>query len=245
MILKSQIQQEYSDIVSQNKISEKVQKEYVCKPIFDPIAEKYTQYDGYLEESDLGFGCGFPFEYIDLKKHSHIADLGCAAGIDSFIMAKRAGLVSGIDITQSLIDRANMIAELHDITNAKFLQGDIENLLFEDESMDFATSNGVFSLLPNLDIAFAEVYRIIKKDGIFCLADITQKTSIPENNYATIKKYTGCINGIRLQSRYIEIAERAGFRNIEIVNERRLNIPSEIVPPESSAFFITIYKMTK
>jgi ubiquinone/menaquinone biosynthesis C-methylase UbiE len=64
--------------------------------------------------------------------------------------------------------KANSIANKYLIKNIEFICGDIEKLSFENETIDTITSNGVFSLLPNLMHTFEEVFRILKNNGQFC-----------------------------------------------------------------------------
>ncbi len=48
----------------------------------------------------------------------------------------------------------------------EFLQGDIGNLQFSDSSFDIIFSMNGFHVFPDKDKAFAEVTRVLKKDGI-------------------------------------------------------------------------------
>jgi len=121
------------------------QRETVCKPIYDPIEKWYKAMEGYIDEANLGLGCGFPFLYVEISSGMQVLDLGCAAGIDCFIVSKmvgNAGNVTGIDITESLIKRAKAIALSHQIENIHFIQSSIENLPFEKGTIDVAISNG-------------------------------------------------------------------------------------------------------
>ncbi|MBT0607440.1 methyltransferase domain-containing protein [Aequorivita echinoideorum] len=250
MDLKKQIDSEYSEIVIlNNEKGRAIQTSYVCSPIFNPIKDKYPTFEGYEEASDLGLGCGFPFVHANIKAGNTVVDLGCAAGIDSFIIRKivgETGKVIGFDLTKSLIDRASKIALEKDFKNIEFHQGDIENLPLKNNSVDSVTSNGVFSLLPNLDKAFDEVYRILKKDGTFSMSDINKKSNFSESSYIKVKQFTGCINGIRYQDFYLDKMRKAGFSTIEIAEERVLTLPKNIAnEDEQQSLFITNFVIKK
>lgn len=61
---KTTVQVEYGKIVQlTDTFGVEWQREHICKPIFDPIAAQYPQKSGYLDEANLGLGCGFPVEY--------------------------------------------------------------------------------------------------------------------------------------------------------------------------------------
>mgnify|MGYP000206094923 CR=1 FL=1 len=142
------------------------------------LKDLYPTFDGYKEESDLGLGCGFPFQFIDFSEQDSILDLGCATGVDCFIMAakiKAHSHITGIDLTQGLINTANTIAKKNKINTLHFLKADIECMPFGDNSKNIITSNGVFSLVPNLTIAFSMIYRVLQSGGQFCFSDINKK----------------------------------------------------------------------
>lgn len=250
MDLKKQIDSEYSEIVSLNEQKGSVsQRDLVCGPIFEPIKNIYPTFEGYEEASDLGLGCGFPFLYADIKKDDTVIDLGCAAGVDSFIARKmvgNGGSVIGFDLTQKLIDRANAIVSKKGFKNIAFKKADIENLPLQDDTTDCVITNGVFSLLPDLEKAFAEVSRILKKGGTFCMADINRKSDYCDQSYENIKKFTGCLNGIRFKHDYLTRMVQAGFNQIEIVEERIIEIPDTLIQPtEFNKLLITTFKTHK
>ncbi len=68
---------------------------------------------------------------IEVKSGETVLDLGCAAGIDSFIAREAVGAdgqVIGLDITPELVARATHLAETQGFTNVRFHSADIENL---------------------------------------------------------------------------------------------------------------------
>jgi 2-polyprenyl-3-methyl-5-hydroxy-6-metoxy-1,4-benzoquinol methylase len=247
--LKEVITKDYTDIVSVNNLNGDAQRDTVCGPIYEPIRDKYASIPGYIAAADLGLSCGFPFAHSGIEKGDVVLDLGCAAGIDSFIageMTGENGKVLGIDITQALVHRANKIAHERHMTHIYFEVDDIEKLDRGENWADVVITNGVFSLLPDLDSAFAKAYQALKPSGVFCMADITKNCKFTHDTYARVKKYTGCLNGIRLQQLYLDKMTAAGFKNIKIVAQRQVALPEEVVPlDELNGLYITTYKMMK
>lgn len=243
-MLKDRITVDYSKIVASHEADAKVQRANVCNAIFDPIRNRYPEFEGYLAEADLGLGCAFPFTFADLKKGDSVADLGCASGIDSFIMAKivgESGSVFGFDITPRLIERANVIKNSHQINQIQFETADIAEIPLDDNSVDVCTSNGVFSLISDLEAVFREVKRILKPNGVFCLSDINKKADFDTSEYEKIKTYTGCLNGIRHQKTYLDQMKNAGFKSVEIIEERPVILPKHMTTKQG--LFITTFKM--
>lgn len=227
--IKEIVVQDYSLIAQKaNDEGSEEWRKNICKPIYDFIDAQYKSFTGYQPDADLGLGCAFPFQYAGIKTGDEVLDLGCAAGIDCFIMREMVGdegTVTGIDITNALIHKAKSIAEKNQFNNIHFVTGDIEQLPFDTNAFDVITTNGVFSLLPHKQKAFHEVYRILKPGGTFCFADIARKTNYPDALYEKIKAFTGCLNGIYLLSDYLQEISNAGFSKLEILNERQLEIP--------------------
>lgn len=245
-MLKDIIIDDYSEIVALHEVDAKKQRDYVCKPIFDPIKNDYPKFEGYLSDADLGFGCAFPFKFAELKKGDSVADLGCASGIDSFIMAEmvgKTGTIFGFDITPALIERANAIKNSHQINQVQFETADISEIPLNDNSVDVCTSNGVFSLITDLEAVFSEVKRILKPNGVFCLSDINKKVDFRVSDYENIKTFTGCLNGIRQQGIYLNLMKSVGFKDIQIVEERPVVLPTEISTQQG--LFITTFIMRK
>ena len=54
------------------------------------------------------------------------------------------------------------------IKNVTFVQGDVGELPFENESFDIVLSLNGFHAFPDKDAAFAETCRVLKPGGIFC-----------------------------------------------------------------------------
>ncbi len=231
--LKKDIISAYDLIAEHANISgSKSQREKICNAIFEPIAEEYTTWPGYRDEANLGLGCGFPFNFVDIKVGDICLDLGCASGVDTFIMQHAvgdSGKAYGLDITPSLTERGAQIAKQYQLKNIEFITGDIEHLPFENNSIDKITSNGVFSLLPNTAKAFSEMFRVMKPGGKFCIADITQQGHYLPDVENNIYAFTGCLNGIKQKDFYMQEMLHAGFVKVQIVQERNIILPDSLV----------------
>jgi ubiquinone/menaquinone biosynthesis C-methylase UbiE len=53
------------------------------------------------------------------------------------------------------------------VNNVELIQGDVGNLEFEDDSFDMVLSMNGFHAFPDKDIAFSEIFRVLKPDGKF------------------------------------------------------------------------------
>ncbi len=109
-----------------------------------------------------------------------ILDIGCGAGFFSIILAKHGHQVVGIDLTESMIADAKILAAEEGV-KPTFCTMDAENLDFDDESFDVVISRNLTWTLPHPRDAYREWMRVLKKDGVMLNYDAEyakdQKTS--------------------------------------------------------------------
>ena len=103
-----------------------------------------------------------------LKPGMRLLDCGCGPGsitVD-WAMIVAPGEVIGIDIDPAQLELARAHAQSAGVTNVHFEQADIRQLHYADKSFDAIFTHGVIEYLPNPPAAFAEIRRVLKKDGI-------------------------------------------------------------------------------
>jgi arsenite methyltransferase len=199
---------------------------------FSIMAEDYAKLPGYVPDADLALGCGLPTEFAQIKPGDTVVDLGSGAGNDCFIarsIVGEAGRVIGIDMTEAMIAKARANAEKLGFNNVEFRLGDIDNIPIESHTADVVVSNCVMNLVPNKQKAFAETFRIIKSGGHFSISDIVLQGELSDElrNEATL--YAGCISGAVQKDDYLRIIKDAGFINVTIQKDRKIDIPNEIL----------------
>ncbi len=177
------------------------------------------------ESSILGVGCGNPTKYALIKDGDVVVDLGSGAGIDVFLAAnivKDNGKVIGIDVTEDMLNKAKQNAEKHGYTNVEFRQGDIEKRIpVEDDSIDVVISNCVINLTSNKVNTFKEIYRILKPNGIgkMVISELVTSKEIDDNS-VNVDNWCSCIDGALTKENYIKSMRKAGFTNIEVLDEK-------------------------
>ena len=174
------------------------------------------------EGANLGLGCGNPTALASLKSGETVLDLGSGAGFDCFLAANKVGnkgKVIGVDMTPEMIDKARENAEKNNITNVEFRLGEIENLSVDDSTIDVVISNCVINLAPDKDMVFKEAYRVLKPGGRLMVSDIVLNKQLPESIKNNISAYVSCISGAILKKDYLETVRKAGFTNIQIMDE--------------------------
>ncbi len=107
--------------------------------------------------------------FAEIPQGATVLDVGCGAGLDSIIAAKRVGAsgkVIGVDFSHEMIDRAKHAVEEIGIGHqVEFRCAPAEALPFEDNSIDIVLVNGIFNLNPHRDQVFTELSRVVKNGG--------------------------------------------------------------------------------
>ena len=176
------------------------------------------------ESSVLGVGCGNPIKFAHIKEGDTVVDFGSGAGIDVFLAAnivKESGKVIGIDMTEEMLRKARDNAQKFGYKNVEFRQGDIENKVpVGNNSVDVVTSNCVINLTSNKTNAFKEIYRILKPQvGKMVISDLVTDKEIAANTIDA-ESWCSCIDGALTKDNYIKSIREAGFKNIEILDEK-------------------------
>ena len=197
------------------------------------MAESYENVDGYEEESDLSLGCGIPTEIANINRGDTVIDLGSGAGNDAFVARRivgETGKVIGIDMTPEMVIRALQNNQKLGYQNVEFVLGEIENMANIASSVaDVVISNCVMNLVPNKEKAFNEVFRTLKTGGHFSISDIVSIGTLPNGILEAAELYSGCVAGASEKGEYLGIIKSAGFKNIQIKKERKIDLPDNLL----------------
>ena len=164
-----------------------------------PLARMLEYADEWLEglpESSIEAfaGTGNPFSLGELRPGERVVDVGCGAGIDSLIAAKKVGpdgRVIGVDMTQSMLEKARQGAKEAGLKNVEFREGYAEELPIVDGWADVVISNGVLNLMPDKSAALEEMSRVLKPNGRLQIGDILVQKAVPESAKRKIDLWTG------------------------------------------------------
>lgn len=215
---------------------------------YSRINEDYSGIAGYHAETDLGLGCGLPTEYAGIQPGETVLDLGSGAGNDAFIarsQAGPAGRVIGIDFTPAMVDKARTNAVKLGFQNVEFQEADIEDLPLADNSIDKVISNCVLNLVPDKRKAYAQIFRVLRPGGGFCISDIVTVGELPDTLRNSIEAYTGCIAGAMQQDEYLYTISSSGFDAVKIARSWQIPLPENSVKSQMTKHQLAMLRSEK
>jgi arsenite methyltransferase len=171
--------------------------------------------------ANMGLSCGNPTAMASIRVGEVVVDLGSGGGLDVFLaspMVGPEGKAIGIDMTESMIERARANAAKGGFTNVEFHLATIDKLPLADASVDCVISNCVINLAPDKDAVFREMARILKPGGRLAVSDIALKGELPKAVAESMAAYVGCIAGAIPIESYRAGLVAAGFEYVEIVD---------------------------
>ncbi|MGI0106922.1 arsenite methyltransferase [Salinimicrobium sp. WS361] len=246
--LKNSVKERYAKIAEQGKAENAASCCGATTPsnkVYNIMMDDYTGTGGYVEEADLGLGCGLPTQYAGIKKGDTVIDLGSGAGNDCFVARHETGpegKVIGIDFTPAMIAKARINAEKLSFNNVEFREGDIDEMPVNEDSADVIVSNCVLNLVPDKPKVIKEIYRVLKPGGHFSISDIVLVGELPEALREDAEMYAGCVAGAIQKEDYLQHIKDAGFKNVILQKEKPITIPDDILEKYLSREDMTAFK---
>ena len=167
-------------------------------------------------------GCGNPTALATLSPGEVVLDLGSGGGIDVLLSAKRVspgGKAYGLDMTDEMLELAEMNRAEAGAENAQFLKGHIEDVPLPDDHVDVVISNCVINLSADKARVISEAYRVLKPRGRFAVSDMVflgDKGKLPAELVRSMEAWSGCVSGALEKDEYEKLLGEAGFEDVSI-----------------------------
>jgi ubiquinone/menaquinone biosynthesis C-methylase UbiE len=127
---------------------------------------------------------------LRLRGGERVLDVGCGMGADVFDLAARVGPnghVTGVDLSESLIDEARRQAEGRDLP-VSFEVGNVEELRFDDGTFDAVRTERLLMHVPDADRGFAEMVRVLKPGGRLSVFDFDWETQFCDSPHRELTR---------------------------------------------------------
>jgi len=211
----------------------------------DTIGGAYEGVAGHVAEADLHLGCGVPTRHAALKPGERVLDLGSGAGNDAFIARHEVGAgghVLGVDMTAGMIAKARANAAKLGFGNVEFREGQLEDLPVDSASIDAVISNCVLNLVPDKGRAFAEMFRVLRPGGRFCISDIVATAELPAAVREVAALHVGCVAGAMAEAEYLALLRSTGFQGVHFAEEKPIRLSDQALAAHLSATEITAFR---
>lgn len=189
------------------------------KILSDKIQVRYTE----ESKQSCNLSCGSSVHHLNIIEGESILDLGCGRGnetIQAALYCGDSGLAVGLDITADMVLKASENAKTKNVSNTKFVFGDIENLPFDDNFFQGAMSNCVINHAKDKSRVYSEIFRTLKEGGRFVVSDATTKYPLPIEIKNDPDAWSQCFGGAITEEEYLKSIHSAGFEDIEILSRR-------------------------
>jgi len=131
------------------------------------MAGDYDQFSRYMEQEARVF-----YEQIDLPAGARMLDVACGSGQVALWAARDGVDITGVDIASNLVRRAQARAKAEGL-KARFVEGDAEDLPFDDGSFDVVTSLYGAMFAPRPDYVAHELLRVTGPGGTIVMGNWT------------------------------------------------------------------------
>ena len=173
-------------------------------------------------------GCGSPVAFAEIKEGDTVLDLGCGAGIDCFLAAKRTGptgKVIGVDGSPENIASANENKRKMGLENVEFRQGKLESLPVEDASVDVAISNCVGCVSRGKESALREGFRVLKPGGRLVISGGAFADDAPDEALSAPEIWAPPDLPPLREKDYLARLRAAGFAKLDIASRSPAKTP--------------------
>ncbi|HOW29802.1 MAG TPA: class I SAM-dependent methyltransferase [archaeon] len=135
----------------------KINLEENTKKMYNNFGEEYQKkryYNEYVEIPNM-------LKAVKNIKGKNLLDIGCGAGIHIKAYSKKGAKCSGIDISETMIEMAKK-----NNPKVEFKVGTVTKLPYKSNSFDVVTCSLILDYIADLNLAYKEINRILKKGGI-------------------------------------------------------------------------------
>jgi arsenite methyltransferase len=168
---------------------------------------------------------GNPFEAGEIREGESVLDIGCGAGVDlcvAALLVGEKGNVFGIDVTPAMVEKSRHHAGLAKLSNITVYEGTIEKLHIEDNSIDVVISNGAINLASSKENVFSEIYRVLKKNGHLCFADMIKDENNLEQSCeesgCNKESWADCVAGTLRSGDLVQLLIDTGFNEVQLLS---------------------------
>ncbi|HTS67201.1 MAG TPA: class I SAM-dependent methyltransferase [Candidatus Acidoferrales bacterium] len=200
------------------------------------MAGDYDRFSRYMEPDARSF-----YERLDVPPGAHLLDIACGSGQLALIAAREGVRVTGVDIAENLIERAQA-RSLAEGLPADFQVADAESLPFPDAAFDVVVSLIGAMFAPRPQLVARELTRVCVPGGTIAMANWTAEGFVG-TMFKTIAKFiapSGMPSPL-LWGDEAAVRERLGSQVCDLRLARRQYTFDYPFPPSEVVDFFRLY----
>ena len=158
-----------------------ISKKKQVEQMFDNISPKYDLLNRILSGGiDIQWRKDV-IKIVQAAKPETILDIATGTGDLAIMMAKHTNAqITGLDLSAGMLEVGCKKVEAEGLNSrVTMIQGDSENLPFEDNTFDCITVSFGVRNFENLEKGLSEIRRILKPGGTFVILEFSYPTSFP------------------------------------------------------------------
>lgn len=119
--------------------------------------------------------------HLNLPNDVNLLDVCTGTGIVALAAAQRleSGHVTGIDLSSGMLEQARLKAQNKALKNTDFIQMDLDNLTFSDNTFDAATSSFGLFFIEDMESALNQIAKTVKSQGKIAVSSFTGQAFQP------------------------------------------------------------------
>jgi ubiquinone/menaquinone biosynthesis C-methylase UbiE len=148
--------------------------------------------------------------------------------MDVLLSARRVGptgFAYGLDMTDEMLELAELNRRETGLANVRFLKGHIEDIPLPADTVDVVISNCVINLSADKGRVLREAFRVLKPGGRLAVSDMVWTRPAPESVRKNADMWAGCVAGALLESDYRSLLADSGFEDVTVTAMRSFDVP--------------------
>ena len=148
--------------------------------MFNSVAQRYDSLNNLMSFGTHNYVKYMSIKNLDLKPHDSVLDLCCGTGDLARIVKKiqPEAHVTGIDFSEKMLEIAVSKNPNIPARQVKYIQGDVTDLPYDNNSFDFVTMGFGLRNISNAEKAVEEAYRVLRPQGCFLHLDFGKKNIV-------------------------------------------------------------------
>jgi ubiquinone/menaquinone biosynthesis C-methylase UbiE len=149
---------------------------------------------------------------------THLLELGCGPGFYACRLAQMHPQISamGLDLSESLVERARSRAAKRSLGNCSFSRGDAQSLPEMPYPMDAIILSRLLLIVPDKMAVLSEVYRVLRPGGRCFIAEPTSgfRTRIPLSCMRILSRLRGSPAGKYREPLQADVMSHSAFTDL-------------------------------